>query len=489
MQAGKLHHNQQSQAGLTCPVEGHLIDGKLRTGTHFYEVVNPANGQAFALCPDATQDDLDDAVAAARREAPAWRARSPESRRALIAEFADRMVSAAEDIAPLLTCEHGKPLEQAKFELTVAAHHMKQLSNISIDDEILRDDEAKGRVLLRYHPLGVVGAIAPWNFPIALAMHKVAQALYTGNTLVLKPSPFTPLATLAVAALARDIFPAGVVNIIAGGNDFGAWMTNHPGIDKITFTGSTETGKKIMASAAGTLKRITLELGGNDAALVLDDADLDVVIPGLARSAYYNSGQICMATKRVYVADSLHDSFVERLAEAIAHHRPGDGMNAESTLGPLQNIVQFNKVKAYLADALDHPNAKIATGGQVSTEGGYFITPTIITGLDDDTRLVCEEQFGPVLPVLRFNDVEDVIGRINNTRLGLGASVWSRDLDKALKVAERLEAGTVWINRHGVNESEVPFGGLKESGYGREHGQMGLRSYMDLQVISLPPKA
>ena len=473
---------------LPVPVEGHLIDGLLRRGAATYEVINPAHGRAFARCPVATREDLDDAVRAARREAPAWRALSPEERRRLIFEFADRMVDAAADIAPLLTQEHGKPLEQAKFELTVAAHHMKQLSSISIDDEVLRDDETRGRVLMRYHPLGVVGAIAPWNFPIALAMHKVAQALYTGNTLILKPSPFTPLATLAVAALARDIFPAGVINVIAGGNDFGAWMSTHPGIDKITFTGSVETGKKVMASASTTLKRITLELGGNDAALVLDDADLDVVAAGLARSAFYNSGQICMATKRVYVADSLHDALVERLAHAVEQHRLGDGMDPASTLGPLQNAVQFDKVKTYLHDALSQDGATLRTGGVTSEDGGYFIAPTLITGLRDDARLVQEEQFGPVLPILRFSDIDDVVTRINDSRFGLGASVWGRDQARALSVAERLNAGTVWVNRHGVNESEVPFGGMKDSGYGREHGQLGLRSYMELQIISLPPR-
>lgn len=486
-----FEHGVERQADggdLPIPVEGHLIDGVLRRGPETFEVINPATGRPFALCPSAGRADLDDAVRAARREAASWRALASEERRRLIFQFADRMVEAAGDIAPLLTQEHGKPLEQAKFELTVAAHHMKQLSSISIDDEVLRDDDARGRVLLRYHPLGVVGAIAPWNFPIALAMHKVAQALYTGNTLILKPSPFTPLATLAVAALARDIFPAGVINVIAGGNEFGAWMSSHEGIDKITFTGSVETGKKVMASASATLKRITLELGGNDAALVLDDADLDVVVPGLARSAFYNSGQICMATKRVYVADALHDAFVDRLAAALDHHRPGDGMDPSSTLGPLQNAAQFGKVKAYLEDALRQDGAALRSGGDVAEAGGYFISPTVITGLSDEARLVREEQFGPVLPVLRFADIDEAVARINDSRFGLGASVWGRDLDRALGVAERLNAGTVWVNRHGVNESEVPFGGMKDSGYGREHGQLGLRSYMELQVVSLPPQ-
>lgn len=474
---------------LPCPVAGHLIAGEIRASESFYEVINPATGLIFALCPEPTRQDLDDAVAAARAAFPGWRAVEVKTRAELITRFADAIVGAADEIAPLLTQEHGKPLEQARFELTVAAHHMKQLSAIDISDEVLRDDAAKGRVLLRYHPLGVVGAIAPWNFPIALAMHKVAQALYTGNTLVLKPSPFTPLATLAVGALAKDIFPAGVINVLAGGNEFGAWMSTHAGIDKITFTGSVETGKKVMASAASTLKRITLELGGNDAALVLADADLDVVVPGLARSAFYNCGQICMATKRVYVAESLKDAFVERLCAALAQHKVGNGMDPSSTLGPLQNRAQFEKVSAFLRQAVEEDGGQVQTGGVIAEDGGFFITPTVITGLSDDARLVKEEQFGPVLPILTFTDEADAVARINNSRFGLGASVWSKDLDRALGLAEQLNAGTVWVNRHGVNESEVPFGGMKDSGYGREHGQLGLRSYMELQVISLPPQA
>lgn len=477
----------ESQA-LPRPVAGHLIAGQIRPSPSFYEVINPATGLAFALCPEPSRQDLDDAVASARAAFPAWRAVDAKARANLIAQFADAIVGAADDIAPLLTQEHGKPLEQARFELTVAAHHMKQLSTIDISDEVMRNDPAKGRVLLRYHPLGVVGAIAPWNFPIALAMHKVAQALYTGNTLVLKPSPFTPLATLAVGALAKDIFPAGVINVLAGGNEFGAWMSTHPGIDKITFTGSVETGKKVMASAATTLKRITLELGGNDAALVLADADLDVVVPGLARSAFYNSGQICMATKRVYVAETLKEQFLERLCTALEQHKVGNGMDPSSTLGPLQNRVQFEKVSGFLREAVDEDGGQIQTGGVIADDGGFFITPTVITGLSDEARLVKDEQFGPVLPILTFTEEADAVARINNSRFGLGASVWSKDLDRAQSIAEQLNAGTVWVNRHGVNESVVPFGGMKDSGYGREHGQLGLRSYMELQVISLPPQ-
>jgi acyl-CoA reductase-like NAD-dependent aldehyde dehydrogenase len=473
--------------GLT-PAEGadaHLIDGRLIAGNRSFDVVDPATGRAFALCPEASQGDLDAAVAAARRAFPAWAALGFERRRELIFKLADRIAAAADELAPLLTREHGKPLEQAKLELSVCGHHMKQLASLELPDELLRDD-ARGRVELLYHPLGVVGAIAPWNFPVALAMHKVAQALYTGNTLVLKPSPFTPLTTLAVGRLTTDLLPPGVLNVVAGGNDLGAWMTAHPEIDKISFTGSVATGKKVLASAAGTLKRVTLELGGNDATLVLDDADLDLAAAGIARSGFFNCGQICMAIKRVYVANSVRDALVEKLIARVSALKVGPGSEPGTDMGPIQNVVQFEKVKAYLEDAVARPGAEVLTGGRVREGEGYFVEPTIIAGLGEDVPLVCEEQFGPVLPVLTFASVDEAVARANDTRFGLGASVWSKDETRARDVAGRLMAGTVWINRHGLNESDVPFGGMKESGYGREHGVLGIRAYQELQVISRP---
>lgn len=470
---------------LAADADSHLVDGRLIGSNASFEVVNPATGRAFALCPDASQADLDAAVAAARRAFPAWAALGFEGRRALIFALADRIADAADELAPLLTREHGKPLDQARMELSVSGHHMKQLASLDLPDAVLRDDE-RGKVELRYHPLGVVGAIAPWNFPIALAMHKVAQALYTGNTLVLKPSPYTPLTTLAVARLAADIFPAGVLNILAGGNDFGAWMTGHPDIDKITFTGSVATGKKVLASAAGTLKRVTLELGGNDATLVLEDADLDKAAAGIARSSFFNSGQICMAIKRVYVAESVRDALLEKLVAKVEALKVGPGTEPGMDMGPIQNDVQFGKVKAYLEDAVARPGANVLTGGKVRGGEGYFIEPTIITGLGEDVPLVREEQFGPVLPVLTFASVDEAVARANDTSFGLGASVWSQDEGLGRAVAGRLMAGTVWINRHGLNESDVPFGGMKESGYGREHGVLGIRAYQELQVVSRP---
>jgi acyl-CoA reductase-like NAD-dependent aldehyde dehydrogenase len=303
---------------------------------------------------------------------------------------------------------------------------------------------------------------------------------------VLKPSPYTPLTTLAVARLAADVFPAGVINILAGGNAFGAWMTSHPDIDKISFTGSVATGKKVLASAAGTLKRVTLELGGNDATIVLDDADLDAAAAGIARSGFFNCGQICMAIKRVYVATSVRDALLEKLVAKVSELKVGPGTEPGTDMGPIQNQVQYEKVKAYLEDAVARPGANVLTGGHVRGGEGYFIEPTIITDLGEDVPLVREEQFGPVMPVLTFASVDEAVARANDTRFGLGASVWSRDEARAREVAGRLMAGTVWINRHGLNESDVPFGGMKESGYGREHGVLGIRAYQELQVVSRP---
>ncbi|WP_423603448.1 aldehyde dehydrogenase family protein [Sphingomonas sp. MS122] len=474
-----------ARPALVAGADAHLIGGRLVSGGDMIDVVDPATGQVFALCPDASRADLEAAVVAARSAFPGWAAMGFERRRELIFAFADRIAAAADELAPLLTREHGKPLEQARMELAISGHHMKQLASLELPDEILRDDE-RGRVELRYHPLGVVGAIAPWNFPVALAMHKVAQALYTGNSLVLKPSPFTPLTTLAVGALAADLLPPGVLNVVAGGNDLGAWMTAHPDIDKISFTGSVATGKKVLASASATLKRVTLELGGNDATLVLDDADLDLAAAGIARSGFFNCGQICMAIKRVYVAESVHDALVEKLIAKVGALKVGPGTIPGMDMGPIQNRAQYGKVRAYLEDAIARPGAEVLTGGNIPDGEGYFIEPTIIAGLDDDVPLVCEEQFGPVLPVLAFASEDEAVARANHGRLGLGASVWSRDPRRAHEVAGRLMAGTVWINRHGLNESDVPFGGMKESGYGREHGVLGIRSYQELQVISRP---
>lgn len=466
---------------------GMLIDGVIVRGEHVIEVIDPATGEPFAIAPDASRDNLDRAVAAARRAFPAWSATPIAERRAHLARVAERLRAHAEPIGRLLTAEQGKPLVDAIGEVARAAAHMEGLIQLDISGQILRDDDSE-RVEIRFRPLGVVGGITPWNVPIILATAKIAQALYTGNTLVLKPSPLTPLSTLAYGQAVADILPPGVLNVVSGGNDLGAWMTSHPDIAKISFTGSVATGRRVLESAAATFKRVTLELGGNDPAIVLPDADIEAAADGIARSAFANCGQVCMAVKRVLVHTTVYEALLTALVARAEVIRVGPGNDPETRMGPLQNKMQFDKVSGLIEEVRNTPGTRIVTGGRVHAGSGYFIDPTIVAGLADDAPLVCEEQFGPVLPVLVYDDIDDAITRANATEFGLGASIWTSDPAKGRALAGRIEAGQVWINRHGGNTRNAPFGGAKYSGYGREQGVIGMQSYMEIQVVAVPPR-
>ena len=460
----------------------HTIDGKAVPGHGAFPVINPSTGEAFAECPDASREDLDAAVAAARKALPAWRALSFAERRAPIVKLAEVLLANEADLAALLTREQGKPVTRALAEIRRAADDLIKISAMDVQGELLRNGAGEAAEL-HYRPLGVVGAITPWNVPIILACQKIAQALYTGNTMVLKPSPFTPLATLELGRLSRGVLPDGVLNVIAGGNDLGAWLTTHPGIDKITFTGSGPTGQKVMASAAAGMKRVTLELGGNDAAIVLKDADVPKVAQAIFTAAFVNSGQICMAVKRVYADAEIYDDLVEAIAVHARAAKVGDGFGEGIEFGPVQNKAQYEKVLGMIEEARSHPGARIAAGGQPFPGKGYFIAPTVVAGLDDGARLVDEEPFGPVLPVVRFTDEADAVARANRSEFGLSGSVWSEDVERAKELASQLEVGTAWVNRHGGADPLLPFGGVKMSGLGREHGMMGLLSYMEPLVI------
>jgi acyl-CoA reductase-like NAD-dependent aldehyde dehydrogenase len=459
-----------------------LIDGELITGGPSLDVINPATGTVFARAPRATREHLDRAVAAARRAFAGWRQSSFAHRRLHIGRLSAALRTHQSDLAELLTREQGKPLSQARDEIVRAAIQSEGMAAISIESELLLDDEQR-RIELHYLPLGVVGVITPWNAPINLAAGPLTMALYTGNTVVLKPSPYTPLCTLKLGELLREIFPAGVVNILAGGDDCGQWMSQHPGIDKISFTGSVASGKNVMANAAGTLKHITLELGGNDAAIVLDDVDPKAVASKLFFAAFVNSGQVCMAIKRIYAHERIYDALCEELANEARMARVGDGLHSETQFGPIQNRAQYERVLGILADS--RRRGRILAGGEVPQGSGYFISPTIVTDLPDDARLVTEEQFGPLLPVLRFSDVEDAIRRANDSRYGLAASVWSSDIARASAIALRLDVGTAWVNQHRATAANVPFGGAKESGIGRNYGELGLKGNMEVRVISV----
>jgi acyl-CoA reductase-like NAD-dependent aldehyde dehydrogenase len=458
-----------------------LIDGRLVQGAGQFAVINPATEQVLAICPRADEAQLHEAVAAARRAFPAWAALSQDERAALVEEVADRLLARADDFARLLTAEQGKPLDQAHGEIMGTVFTLKGFAAMRIADKVLTDT-AGHRVIEHRTPLGVCAAITPWNFPLVLLANKLGPCLVAGNTMVAKPAPTTPLTTLLLGEILCDVLPAGVVNIITDQNDLGGLLSSHPDVAKLGFTGSTATGKKVMASAAGTVKRVTLELGGNDAAIVLDDMPPKLAAQKVFQGAMTNAGQICVAIKRAYVHDTIYDEFLTEIARLAQDAVVDDGMRQGVAIGPVQNRAQFDKVVALIADA--RGKGQVVTGGAPLDRPGYFIPPTIVAGLDDDAPLVREEQFGPVLPVLRFSDVEDVIARANASDYGLGGTVWGRDVARAMAVARRIDTGTVWVNQHLAIEATIPFRGVKQSGLGTELGEAGLLEYTQAHIVN-----
>lgn len=448
-----------------------------------FAVLNPATGEVVGEAPNAVAADLDRAVAAARAAQPGWAALPDERRAEACGAIAAMLESNAEELARLLTLEQGKPLNGlgSRWELGGAAAWAGYTASLSLPVEVLQDDNA-GRVELHRKPIGVVGSITPWNFPLMIAIWHVVPALRAGNTVVLKPSPLTPLATLRMVELAGAVLPEGVLNIVTGDDtafQLGAAMTAHPGIDKIVFTGSTQTGRHVMRSAAGSLKRLTLELGGNDAGIVLPDADPAAIAEGLFWGAFINNGQTCAALKRLYVHDSIHDQVCDALV-AFARDIPvGNGLDEGSILGPVQNRMQFDKVAGMVEDAAGR--GKVLLGGAPGE--GLFFPPTIIAGLSNGDMLVDEEQFGPALPIIRYSEVDEAIAAANDNPNGLGGSVWSADIDAARAVAGRMECGSVWINKHGAVQPNAPFGGVKQSGMGVQFAKEGLTENTVAQVI------
>lgn len=462
-----------------------VVGGMLEETMAHLEVIDPASGAVLAKSPDTSREQLDRAVTAARKAQRAWSTTDFANRRALIDLLARAMEDHEDELAILTTLEQGKPLAAARAEVKRAAASMREIANIEIARSTIKQDAAS-RVDLIYRPLGVIGAITPWNVPLVLAAPKIASALYAGNAVILKPAPSTPFGSLRLGELFAKIAPEGLISVLSGGNALGQWMSEHHGIDKISFTGSVETGKKVMASCAGTLKRTTLELGGNDPAIVLPDADIDAFAPALFAGAFGLSGQLCMGIKRLYAHRSIFDRTVAALAELARSAMVGSGMEPGVTVGPLQNRVQFEKVMDLIADTRANPKAHIHAGGYALDRPGYFIAPTIVTGLSEGTRLVDEEQFGPVLPILAFDDIDEVVARANDSPFGLGASVWTGDIDLGSSIAARLEAGYTWVNAHVGTTRDLPFGGMKQSGIGRQGHFIGVTGDMEPQVIVTP---
>ncbi|MCP5391102.1 MAG: aldehyde dehydrogenase family protein [Sphingomonadaceae bacterium] len=465
-----------------------LIDGEMVETASTMEVVNPANEQVVGLVPACGTDELDRAVAAARRAFKSWSKTPIDERRAVIQQMSGIIKENADELFRLLTTEQGKPHEQAKGEIYGAAGLMAAQSTLSLEEEIIEDSDTRLHRSRRV-PVGVVGGIVPWNFPVMMAMQKIAPAMLSGCTIVLKPSPFTPLTTLRIAELVKDVVPAGVVNIITGEDSLGPLITSHPDIDKITFTGSTATGKKIMEGASKDLKRITLELGGNDASIVLPDADVSKVAEQLFWSSFSNAGQICVAAKRIYIHEDIYDELSTAIAEYAKGVVVGDGAQQGTGVGPIQNKKQFDRVCELIEDAKSN-GYKFLVGGDVDPSGsGYYVPITILDNPPEDARIVAEEQFGPVMPLMKFSTEEEVIARANASDYGLAGAVWTGNPDKGVEIAEQLETGTVWVNEYLHLSPFAPFGGHKQSGFGAEYGVEGLKEFTYPQVITVKKNA
>jgi len=457
------------------------INGRCVPSRETAKAINPATEEPICEFPLAMREHLEEAVGAAKRAFPAWAATPITERQQMVSKLGDLIEQNQEAFIKLLITEQGKGRAAAEWEIGGSAYWCREIAKQSLEEEVVSrqgDDE----IVTRYTPIGVIGGITPWNFPLLLAVWKIAPALVAGNTMVLKPSPYTPLCTLWFGELAQQVLPPGVLNILSGGNELGQWITEHPAIGKIAFTGSTATGRKVMQSAATNLKRLTLELGGNDPAIVLPDVDAKAIAKDLFWASFANSAQFCVACKRMYVHEDVYDDVARELVAYAKTVKVGNGMEAGTELGPLQNKMQYDKVSKLLQDSRD-AGLKFLLGGTPVQKPGYFIPVTLVDNPPEDSRVVVEEAFGPVLPLLKYRDIEDVIARANNTEYGLAATVWGKDLEKASAIARRIEAGTVWVNHVHVFAPNIAFGGHKQSGVGIENSLHGLAEYCNMQTV------
>jgi len=461
------------------------IGGKSVPARGTFQVLNPFDESVVGQCPQGATEHVDLAVRSAREAFGPWAAEADSERVAKLMQIADRIEKNHAELSTLVTREQGKPQSGpgANLEVGGAAAWTRATASLSLPEEVIQDD-ATGRIAIRRKPVGVVASITPWNWPLLIATWHVMPAIRVGCTVVIKPSPFTPLSTLRLVQLMNEVLPPGVVNVVTGGADVGSHITNHAGIDKVVFTGSVATGKKVMESASRSLKRITLELGGNDAGVVLPGTNIEPLLERLFWGCFINAGQTCAALKRLYVHESQYEEVVAKLAGYVNNVPVGNGLDPKTLIGPVSNRMQLDKVIALVEDARSR-GARIVTGGRKLDGPGLVYPLTVIADATDQMRVVAEEQFGPVIPIIRYRTVEEAIRRANSLDVGLGGSVWGNDAEAAARYASQLECGTAWVNQHGTLHPMAPFGGVKCSGIGVEFNVDGLKEYTTVQVVNI----
>jgi acyl-CoA reductase-like NAD-dependent aldehyde dehydrogenase len=461
------------------------IGGKAVSTPRSFAVTNPFDESIAGHCPEGTLELVDQSVKWAREALPAWSSTPDNERAQSLMDIAALIERHHAELSQLVTLEQGKPQSGlgANLEVGGSVAWTRATAALTLPDEIIQDDDAS-RIVLRRKPVGVVGSITPWNWPLMIATWHLMPAVRVGCTVVIKPSPLTPLATLRLVELMNEVLPPGVVNVVTGGPEIGAHITNHPGIDKLVFTGSVATGKKVMESASRSLKRVTLELGGNDAGIVLPGTHIEPLLEKLFWGCFINAGQTCAALKRLYVHESQYEDVVARFADYVAKIPVGNGLDQNTLIGPVSNRMQLDKV-ALLVDDARARGARIVTGGRRPAGPGFIYPLTVIADAEDEMSVVKEEQFGPVIPILRYRTIEEAIARANALDVGLGGSVWGNDAEAASVYAGRLECGTAWVNQHGAVHPMAPFGGVKCSGIGVEFNVDGLKEYTTVQVINV----